>query len=171
MAYSVVPKTRRDGKITLRDATTPTPVSLEVQFEEGNLSIEKPNEYSSLVIRDRGDISAVRKQDQGIITGSFAFNLRQFTDASEAGSIIDFIEKDGFYSSNVSTGASGTPYVEQYAIDIVYDVEGTDHGDDDDCSATLSKCIVDSYSVSEGDPTNITINFSCYGGVTYSGPA
>lgn len=171
MAYSVVPKTRRDGKITLEDGTTPAAISLEVAFEEGNLSIDKPNQFSSLVIRDRGDISAVRKQDESIITGSFSFNLRQFTDGSEAGSIIDFVDKTGFYSSNVSTGSTGTPYLEQYAIDIKYDVEGTDHGDDADHSATLSKCIIDSYAVSEGDPTNVTLNFSCYGGVTYTGPA
>ena len=171
MAYSVVPKTRRDGKITLTDGTGGAPVSLEVAFEEGNLSIDKPNAFSSLVIRDRGDISAVRKQDASIITGSFSFNLRQFTDGAEAGSIIDFVDKTGFYVANISTGSSGTPYLEQYAIDIKYDVEGTDHGDDADHSATLSKCIVDSYSVSEGDPTNVTLNFSCYGGVTYTGPA
>ena len=170
MAYSVVPKTRRDGLITLIDGTG-VPVTLDVAYEEGDLSIEKPNAYSSLVIRDRGDISAVRKQDQSIITGSFSFNLRQFTDGSEAGSVIDFVDKAGNYSGNTSTGASGTPYIEQYAIDIKYTVEGTDHGDSADHTATLSKCVIDSYSISEGDPTNITLNFSCYGGCTYTGPA
>jgi|DEB0MinimDraft_10_1074344.scaffolds.fasta_scaffold09108_4 hypothetical protein len=171
MAYSVVPKTRRDGKITLIDGASPTPTELEVAYEEGNLSFDIPDEYSSLVIRDRGDICAVRTQDQNIITGTFSFDLRQFTDASEAGSVIDFIDKAGNYSGNISTGASGTPYIEQYCIDIKYDVEGTDHGDDADHSATLSKCIIDSYSVAEGDPTRVTINFSCYGGYTYTGPA
>lgn len=171
MAYSVVPKTRRDGTIKLIDGTTPTPVELTVAYEEGNLSFDIPDAYSSLVIRDRGDISAVRNQDQSIITGTFSFNLRQFTDGAEAGSVIDFIDKDGNYSSNVSTGSTGTPYIEMYAINIQYDVEGTDHGDDADHSCTLSKCVVDSYSVAEGDPTNVTINFSCYGGYTYTGPA
>ena len=37
MAYSTVPKMRRDGKITLKDGTG-TPVTLEVAYEEGNFT-------------------------------------------------------------------------------------------------------------------------------------
>ena len=138
MAYSVVPKTRRDGEIELIDGTGPA-VTLIVSYEEGNLSIDVPSAYSTLMTRDRGDISSVRKQEQNVITGSFSFNLRQFTDTGLAGSIIDFINATGFYNLNESTGSTGTPYIEQFCIDLK----------------------------AEGDPTTVTLNFTCYGGVTY----
>ena len=166
MAYSVVPKTRRDGEIELIDGTGPA-VTLIVSYEEGNLSIDVPSAYSTLMTRDRGDISSVRKQEQNVITGSFSFNLRQFTDTGLAGSIIDFINKTGFYNQNESTGSTGTPYIEQFCIDIKYTVEGTDHGDPADSVATLTKCEINSYAIAEGDPTTVTLNFTCYGGVTY----
>jgi len=172
MAYSTVPKTKRDGTITLIDGTTPAAIELDVAYEDGNLSIDIPKQFGSLVIRDRGDTVAVRKQDDQQLTGTFSFHLRQFTDGSEAGSIIDFITKSGFYSSNVSTGATGSPYIEEYAINIKYSYEGTDHGDSADGTATLTKCLIDSYSIAEGDPSNVTINFTCFGGLpTYTGPA
>ena len=37
MAYSNIPKTKRDGKIELIDGTG-SPVTLEVAFEDGNFS-------------------------------------------------------------------------------------------------------------------------------------
>lgn len=171
MPYSTVPKTKRDGLITLIDGTTPTAVELEVAYEDGNLSIDFPKEFGSLIIRDRGDTVAVRKQDDQQLTGTFSFHLRQFTDGSEAGSIIDFIRKAGFYSSNVSTGATGVPFIEEYAINIKYTVDGTVHGDSADHTCTLQKCLVDSFSVAEGDPSNVTINFTAFDGYTVTGPA
>lgn len=170
MAYSVVPKVLRDGKITLIDGTTPTAVELEVAYEDGNFSYDAPNDQSSLVVFDRGSLSAVRKDQDQFITFTFSANMRQFTDGAEAGSIIDFVEKLGFYSGNTSTG-SGTPYIEQYCINVQFDVEGTDHGDDADHQATFAKCIPDSYSFAEGGPNSFTLSFTCYGGVTYTGPA
>ena len=125
MAYSTLPKTRRDGVITLSDGTTPTAVTLEIAYEEGNVTFDTPK-AAQTVIRDRGTITTVRKgDDEPSATGSFSAYFRQFTDGAEAGSILDFINKTGFYSSNVSTGNSGTPYVEFYCIDIQYQVDAT----------------------------------------------
>ena len=45
MAYSVVPKTKRDGVIKLKDGAA-TAVELEVAFEDGNFSFSQPNQYS-----------------------------------------------------------------------------------------------------------------------------
>ena len=169
MAYSTVPKTKRDGTIQLRDGTG-SPVTLDIAYEEGNFSFSEPNEFSELVIMDRGTISTVRKQDQSVITGSFSAYFRQFSDSGEAGSMRDFINKSGFYSGNVSTGTTGTPYVEHFCIDIRYQVEGTDLGDDADHTVTLSKCVVSSLDFSEGDPSAFALSFTCYGGATVSGP-
>ena len=135
MAYSTVPKTKRDGVIQLRDGTG-SPVTLDVAFEDGNFSFSQPQQFSELVIMDRGSFSAIRRQDEQAITGSFSFHFRQFADSGEAGSVRDFINKSGFYSGNISTGTSGTPFVEHYCVDIRYTAEGTDFGDDADHQVT-----------------------------------
>ena len=93
-----------------------------------------------------------------------------FTDSVQAGSVLDFVNKTGFYSSNISTGASGSPQIEEYCIDIQYTVDGLSLGDDSDHTATLTKCICD-IAFSEGDPSTLTINFVSFGTVTYSGPS
>ena len=85
------------------------------------------------------------------------------------GGVRDFITGQNAYSANVSTGATGSPYVEHFCIDIVYTVEGTDFGDDADHVATLSRCVCN-LSISEGDPTVYNLSFTCYGGVSFTGP-
>jgi len=162
MAYSVVPKTKRDGKIELLDGTG-QPVTLEIAYEDGNFSFSQPQQFSELVIMDRGNFATVRKQDEQAITGSFAFHFRQFTDSVNPGSVRDFINKTGAYAANVSTGTSGVPYVEHFCIDIKYTAEGTDFGDANDHVVTLSKCVC-ALDFAEGDPSSFTLNFTCYGG-------
>lgn len=166
MAYSTLPKTRRDGTITLIDGTG-TPVTLEIQYEEGNLTFDTPK-AAQTVIRDRGTISTVRKgDDEPAASGSFSAFFRQFTDGSEAGSILDFVNKTGNYSSNTSTGSSGSPFVEFYCIDIEYEVDGTGLGDDAVTKATLGKCVCTA-SFTEGDPSSFTINFTSYKNIVYT---
>ena len=168
MAYSTVPKAKKDGKIVFSDATSPTPVTLEVAYEEGNFTFDKPVR-DEVVVRDRGVITTVRQGDEQPITGSFNFFMREFTDTANAGSIQDFINKTGNYSANVSTGSGGSVFVEHHSVDIEYTVEGTDFGDDADHVATFSKavCVL---SYAEGDPNAYTLNFTVYGGVTFTGP-
>ena len=72
------------------------------------------------------------------------------------------MNQDGFYSSNVSTGNTGTPRVEEYCIDIEFDVVGTSLGDDDNHKATLTKCICD-IVITDADPMTLQINFVSYG--------
>jgi len=163
MAYSTIPKTKRDGVITLLDGTA-TPVELEVAYEDGNFTFSDPQQFSELVVMDRGNFAAIRKQDEQAKSGSFSFHFRQFTDAAEAGSVRDFINQAGNYSGNVSTGINGTPYVEHYTIDIKYTADSPDTAEADHV-VTLSKCIC-SLDFSEGDPSSFTLNFTCYGGLT-----
>lgn len=168
MAYSVIPKMRRDGAITLKDQGGSN--ALEISFESGDMTFT-PTKAAQVIIRDRHSISNVRKGDEeAAATGSFSLFMRQFTDASEAGAVLDFVNKTGHYASNTSTGNTGTPRVEEYCIDIEYSVEGTDSGDDADHKAVLSKCICD-VVFTEGDPSTIQVNFVSFGGVTYEGPA
>lgn len=164
MAYSTAPKVRRDGVIKLRDGTTPTPISLTVDYEEGNFSFEQ-TKSDRTIIRDRGTIKSVRRGDDQPITGSFTIFMRQFT-SSSAGSVLDFINKTGSYSSNVS--ASSAVSTDEYAINIIFEVDGDAVGDSDgDTLATFDTCICTA-SFAEGDPNTITISFECFNGVIYS---
>jgi len=163
MAYSTIPKTKRDGVITLLDGTA-TPIELEVAYEDGNFTFSDPQQFSELVVMDRGNFAAIRKQDEQAKSGSFSFHFRQFTDAAEAGSVRDFINQAGNYSGNVSTGLTGTPYIEHYTIDIKYLADSPDAAESDH-TVTLSKCIC-TLDFSEGDPSSFTLNFTCYGGLT-----
>ena len=164
MAYSTAPKVRRDGKITLKDGTTPTPISLVVDYEEGNFSFEQ-TKADRTIIRDRGTIKSVRKGDDQPLTGSFTIYMRQFTSAS-AGSVLDFINKTGSYSANVSS--SSTVSTDEYAVNIEFEVDGDAVGDDDgDTTATFDTCICTA-SFAEGDPNTITVSFECFNGITYA---
>jgi hypothetical protein len=164
MAYSTAPKVRRDGIIKLKDGTSPTPIEITVDYEEGNFSFEQ-TKADRTIIRDRGTIKSVRKGDDQPITGSFTIYMRQFT-SSSAGSVLDFINKTGSYSSNVS--ASSAVSTDEYAINIVFEVDGDAVGDSDgDTLATFDTCICTA-SFSEGDPNTITVSFECFNGLVYS---
>lgn len=170
MAYSTIPKVRRDGKITLKDGSG-VAVTLEVQYEEGNLSFDLAKPADQTVIRDRGSIVTVRKgDDQPAATGSFSAFMRQFT-SSSAGSILDFVNATGAYASNegVARHDKGRiPVLEEYAIDISFMVEGSDFGDTDgDHEVVLKSCICTA-SFSEGDPSTFTINFTSYQAPVFS---
>lgn len=168
MAFSVVPKMRRDGTLVLKDGTG-TPVTLEVAFETGDFNFT-PTKAAQVIIRDRHAITNVRRGDEEpSASGSFTVYMREFTDGSQAGNVLDFVNQTGLYSSNVSTGASGTPRIEEYCIDIQYTVAETD-SEGADHVAVLSKCICD-VVFTEGDPSTLAINYVCFGGVSYTGPA
>lgn len=166
MAYSTLPKTRRDGVITLKDGTG-TAVELIIAYEEGNLTFDTPK-AAQTVIRDRGVISTIRKgDDEPVASGSFTAFFRQFTDGAEAGSILDFVNKTGHYASNISTGLTGTPFVEFYCISLEYVIDATALGDASATTATLAKCVCTA-SFTEGDPSSFTINFTSYGAIAYT---
>ena len=166
MTYSTSVKVRRDGQLVLKDGTG-SPVQLTVAYEEGNISLDNlVNSDAQTVVRDRNIIVSVRKGDEEPITGSFSYYFRAFT-SSDVGGIRDFITGTNAYSANVSTGASGTPFVEHFCVDLQFTVEGTDLGDAADHVATLSKCLC-TLSFAEGDPNTWTLNFTCYGGIVYS---
>jgi len=166
MSFSTVPKMRKDGTLTLMDSGAST--TLEIEYEDGNFTFT-PTKAQQVVIRDRGTITTVRKGDfDPIATGSFAVHFRQFTAASNPGGVIDFVNKTGNYSSNVSTGSTGTPYIEEYCIDIKYEVDGSGVGDTATThTATISKAICN-VSFTEGDPSSINVEFTAFGSVTYS---
>lgn len=164
MAFSTIPKMRKDGTLTLLDNAGAN--TLEILYTDGdlNFTVTKPQ---AVILRDRGTIKTVRNGDADpIATGSFSVHFRQFT-SGDAGGVLDFVNKTGAYASNVSTGSSGTPYIEEYCIDIKYEVDGTAVDETGTYTATISKAVCN-ISFTEGDASVINIEFVAYGSVTYT---
>lgn len=162
MAASVVPKIMRDGTLTVISGGG-SPVTYTVAYEDGDLSFSKDKD-ARIVIRDRGTIVGVRKGESPVISGSFTVHQREFTNAS-ALCLVDMLDKTGAASSHVSTGSGA---YEDFMVDFKITIEGDDHGDNADGSATFSKCIA-TWDFAEGQPNKISVSFECFGGLTFTG--
>ena len=159
MSISTTVKVARDGQLTLRDNNTPTANTFIVDYEAGDFSFSD-DKTERIVIRDRGVIVGLRKGDESVASFSFTCFMRDFTDASGA-TIVDIIEKTGSAAAWVSTGGTG---YEQYLLDVILTVEGTDHGDDADHTLTLEKCFLRWEFAESKDGNAITVTGECYGG-------
>tara|TARA_R110001599_G_scaffold3406_7_gene18838 strand:- start:196 stop:693 length:498 start_codon:yes stop_codon:yes gene_type:complete len=164
VAISNVIKTRRDGQITIKDSGGSN--SLVVDYEgDGNFSFDNGAEQAErTTIMDRGAIVGLRKANDVVGSLSFSVNYREWTN-STVENLVDALNKTGGASSWVSTGGSG---FEHYLLDVVITVEGSDHGDAADHSATFTKCLL-TWDWSEGDVDTINISGEVYGGIAYTG--
>ena len=158
MAISTVVKTKRDGKLTLKDNGGAN--TLEVAYEAGdfNLTIPGPAVVNNL---DRGKFGAnpsLRYSDDQAMTATFSAMLRDLSDAAYA-TLEEVIMQSGLVGSGwVSTGGANA---EVFTLDVTFDIEGTGHGDANDHSLTLPNCVVTG-SIAEGDPDTISISITSY---------
>jgi len=160
MPISSVVKNFRDGTITLTDGTSPSPLSLTIQYEAGDLSLSGVNQgnYEHTKYLDRGDLGSIRKTNRSFPTGSFSCQMTEFSDGSNQ-NIWDFVNKTGAFSAAVSTlGANADLYV----LKITLSVEGTNFGDSSDHILELGNCRC-TIDFAEGDPSSFTINFEVLG--------
>lgn len=160
MSVSTVVKNFRDGTIVINDGTSPTPLTLTVQFETGDFSISGLNQgnYEITKYLDRGDLGSVRKTARSFPTGSFSANMTDLSDGTDR-LLWDAVNKTGAWSSAVSTlGANA----DVFALQIVLSVEGTNFGDSTDHTLTLNNCHC-SISFAEGDPNSFTLDFEVLG--------
>ena len=162
MAASVVPKIQRDGQITIISGGG-SPVTYTVAFEDGDFAFSKDKD-ARIVIRDRGTIVGVRKGESPVISGSFTVHQREFIDAGSL-TLVDMLDKTGAAAAHTSTGSGA---YEDFMVDLTITIEGTDHGDTADGTATFSKCIA-TWSFSEGAPNKISVSFECFGGIVFTG--
>ena len=160
MAESTIVKVKRDGLLTFKDGTLPAALEYAVSFEAGDLSIAIPGPSVSLFL-DRGIMSdppAIRFADDQPMTGTFTAQFRDVTDAA-APILVDILTNSGFFAASwVSTGGANA---EIKTVDLVWQIEGTDHGDPADHTITLKHCFVTG-SIAEGDPTTVSISFTAY---------
>jgi len=111
----------------------------------------------------RGRFKSAAYGERIVPAGTFEAMVAQFTDAT-ADVVQDLILQRNKYSAAVSTlgSAAKTPY----ALDLTFNMEGTDYGDSVDHSFTMHDCIVKVSEFSEGDPNMIKFSFVCLGEIT-----
>jgi len=161
MAISSTAKNMRDGSLSIEDGTG-SPISMTVQYEEGNFSGDGFTEGQKevTVYPDRGDFMSLRYTNQTYPTFSFEAYLTDLSDATEK-TLWDLVNGTGAFAAAVSTlGASA----EVLTYKLTWTVEGTDHGDSADHVLTLDDCRL-SIGISEGDPNKQAISGICYGTV------
>lgn len=163
MAISAVVKNFRDGSLTFSDATTPTPLSMTVQYEGGDFSISGLGQlHDTAVYLDRGELGSLRQTNVQHPTGSFTAHFTDLTDAS-AGTLFDVAAITGYFASMVSTLGTASD-VKTYKL--VWTCEGSNFGDSGDHVLTLNNVHVTGVDIAEGDPNAYTVNFTVYGSIT-----
>lgn len=163
MPISSVVKNFRDGTITISDGTSPAPLTLTVQFEAGDFSIDGLNAglVETTTYLDRGELGSLRKTNRSFPSFQFSAHFTDLSDGSNA-TLYDIVNKTGSFAAAVSTlGATA----DVYTLKVVLTVEGTNFGDSADHVLTLNDCRL-SIGISEGDPDTQTISGVVYGSIT-----
>lgn len=160
MAVSAVVKNFRDGKLVFSDATTPTPLTLEVMYEAGDLSFSGITEGQTEVTTylDRGELGSLRKTNRTFVTGSFTAHFTDMRSAEKT--LLALATWTGPFAAAVTS--LPTSDVKTYKT-AVWTVEGTNFGDAADHILTAGDVRIDSCDIAEGDPNSYTINFTVYG--------
>ena len=160
MAISSVVKNYRDGTITFSDNTSPSPLSMTVQYEAGDLSVTGLGQlHETTTYLDRGELGSLRRTARTFVTGSFSAHFTDLTDAT-GGTLFDVGSITGYFAPMVSTLGTASD-VKTYKL--VWTCEGTNFGDAADHVLTMNDVHVTGVDVAEGDPNSYTINFAIYG--------
>ena len=133
-----VAKTKRDGTLTIRDATAVTPLEITFTCLPGDLTLDIPGP-TVVTNLHRGKLTSppcLRFGDDQALSGSFTAVLRDVS-ATTAAVLNDIITNSGIFASTwVSTlGADA----EVKTVEIEWATEGTDHGEDD-YTTTMAYC-------------------------------
>lgn len=159
MPISAVVKNFRDGTITLSDSTTPTPLSVIVQYEAGDFSITglSQGNTEATTYLDRGELGSVRLTSRSFPTFSFTAHMTDLSDATNK-TLWDAVNKTGAFAAAVS-GISGS---DVYGLKVLLSVEGTNFADPTDHTLELNGCHL-TIDFAEGDPNSFTLNGTVYG--------
>lgn len=163
MPISSVIKNFRDGTLLFNDGTTPTPLSLTVQYEAGDFSIDGLNEglVETTAYLDRGVFATLRKTTASFPSFTFSAHLTDVSDATNP-TIYDLARKSGVFASAVSTlGANA----DALTYKLTFTIEGNNFGDSADHTLVLNDCRI-TVSIAEGDPNSFTVSGIVYGAVT-----
>jgi hypothetical protein len=168
MALSTTIKHYTDGTLTVKDGTG-TPLSATSAFYRCDVSVSgwSPQASNRAVVayQTKGALRSVRLGDQEFPTVTFSVVFTEWGDDASTATFDSAIRFSGVWASAVSTLGSTA---EAKAVDIVWTVEGTDHGDAADHTLTMTDVVITSMVVSEGSPTAITYSGTVYGTITPS---
>jgi hypothetical protein len=155
-------KNFRDGTLTLSDSTTPTPLSVTVQYEAGDFSITGLNQGNTeaTTYLDRGELGSVRLTSRTFPTFSFTAHMTDLSDATNK-TLWDIVNKTGAFALGVS-GITGS---DVWGIKVLLSVEGTNFADPTDHTLELNGCHC-TIDFAEGDPNSFSINGTVYGTIT-----
>jgi len=164
MAKSTYAKNFTHGTITLTGGATPTPLTLVLDCDNGDISVTGLVRGLHEVIKyeRRGLLKSVARGNRIYPSGGMTIIMAQFTDAG-AGTVSDFLtaKVGSAYAARVGTLGTGRPD----AIDIGISIEGTDFGDDFDHAFTMEDCRV-SLDFAEGDPDQFSLSWEVMGDIT-----
>jgi hypothetical protein len=162
MAQSTVIKNFRDGTLVFAD-NTGTPITLAIQYEAGDFSIDNLNEglVETTAYLDRGEFATLRKTNRLFPSFSFSAHMTDLSDNSDK-LLYDLARKTGTFSAAVSTlGANA----DAMTYKLTFTVEGTNFGDPADHTMILNDCRI-TLSFSEGDPNSFSVAGIVYGAIT-----
>jgi hypothetical protein len=164
MPISSVVKNFRDVTILINDGTSPTPLAMTVQYENGDFSLSGSNQgnYEHTKYLDRGELGSIRKTNRSFPTGSFTAQLTDLSDATNQ-TLWDAVNKTGWFASAVSTlGANA----DLFCLKLTLTIEGSNFGGGEtDHVLVMNDCRC-SIDVAEGDPDSFTLNFEVLGSIT-----
>lgn len=165
MAASQIVKHLYDGAIKASDGTSGTALELLIPYTQGDFSISGLTETQreTVAYQARGVLTSIRKAARSFPSGSFTFQIADYSDGTEQ-TAIDFFLKQGAFAAAVSTHGANA---DVFTVDLLITVGGTALGDAADHTVTLTDCDV-TLDMSEGEPNTGTINFTCYGTVTFT---
>lgn len=162
MAISTQPKCDVYGTLTISDGTTPTALSLELGYDNGDFAVsglaDVLNEVTPVQRRGRhvGVIHGARTYPQLSFTGI----LMSLQHASAPGSFEEFLAGLNAYSARVGKGPTGSPTL----LDLEWKVEGTTFGDENDISV-IFRDVYWTWDLSEGQPSTFSYTGTVYGAV------
>lgn len=110
----------RDGLLTILDGTTPTPLSLEIPLQTGDLNFTEMNNV--ITVKNRGALAYRRQGDEEEVSLSFSFKFVQWSYANGSAtgiSPVDALKRRGGASAWISAGPTCGPYAVNLKFSIV----------------------------------------------------
>ena len=152
MAITNISRNLRDAELVLKDGTSPTPVSLTVVLDEGDLSWTQRQQ--TIEVKDRGMIAGghLRKGDELSVTLSFSAKWTQLLGKSVlSGDPLQLYEFLTFASGLDLVSTSGEGEQQTFSMEfIVKDPAGIAHE-----KIVFSKVYQETLTMTEGDRYNI----------------
>lgn len=153
--------TRKHGVVKLKDATgTPIEATLGPGVGDFSVSGVEAGNVEMIPVYNRGDYLEGVDGDEKQITGSITlYHDGDLTDATNK-TPWDGVNKTGAFSAGVTTDPGGTGA--SWTTDIVW--TGTRNSVVHTLTFLTCRCVLDYGEAKEGN--TITVNFTCYEGVT-----